>query len=86
MVISMKTTVEIPDSLFKAVKTFGHKKNMIFKEVLEAALVSYLEQRHNSKTKFKLKDASVCGRGLAPGLQEGDWAQIRNLAYEGRGG
>ena len=86
MVISMKTTVEIPDALFKAIKTLSHKKDMILKEVLEAALVNYLEKMQRDKTVFKLKDASVRGRGFAPGVDANDWAQLRSLAYEGRGG
>ena len=34
---------------------------------------------------FLLRDASVPGRGLQPGLQEGDWESIRDPIYEGHG-
>ncbi|GAG29057.1 unnamed protein product, partial [marine sediment metagenome] len=38
------------------------------------------------KKRFKLRDASFKGKGLASGISEGSWEQIRDLAYKGRGG
>ena len=36
--------------------------------------------------RFKLRDASVGGRGLQPHYRDAEWARIRESAYEDRGG
>jgi len=35
---------------------------------------------------FRLRKATFKGQGLQPGVSTATWDQIRDLAYEGRGG
>ena len=34
---------------------------------------------------FRLRDASVRGKGLQPAFRDAEWSQIREAIYEGRG-
>ncbi|HEX6138186.1 MAG TPA: hypothetical protein VF059_11025 [Casimicrobiaceae bacterium] len=52
--------------------------------IIEGLRRSIAERRRVSD--FKLRDASVPGQGLQPGVDGGDWNRIRELAYEGHGG
>jgi hypothetical protein len=82
----MKTTVDIPESLFRQLRDRAGRENTTMKSLIHAALRSFLSTSRRGRTGFTLKDGSVGGQGLAPGLEEGEWRQIRELAYEGRGG
>ena len=81
----MKTTINIPDSLFKQLKEKASRDKSTMKALIQAALRGYLSDTRKGRKKFKLKDGSVSGEGMMPGLDESDWAKIRELAYEGRG-
>lgn len=80
----MKTTVDIADRLLREAKREAARRGTTLKEVVETALREHLGQA-TTRTPFVLRDASVKGRGLQPGIEEGDWEAIRGLIYEGRG-
>ena len=82
----MKTTVEIPDPLFRQVKAYAAKEGTSVKAVIERALRQMMQTRKRPTKPFKLKDCSVGGQGLQDGVDLADWASIRSLIYEGRGG
>jgi putative addiction module CopG family antidote len=48
-----------------------------------------LEDRAKSvpaaQSSYKWPDLSVAGQGPEPGIEEGDWVRLRDLAYQGRG-
>jgi hypothetical protein len=85
MVTHMKTTIDIPDALFKAAKRQAAREGTTLRAVVERALRQALDARADA-SRFRLRDASVPGDGLQPGLAAGGWERIRELAYEGRGG
>ena len=82
----MKTTVDISDPLFNELKRTAAQERTSLRRLIEAALRAFLTERKRPRGRFKLKDGSAPGRGPAPGVREGDWSHIRELAYEGRGG
>lgn len=82
----MKTTIDISDGLFKEVKRYAGRKGTTFREVLETSLRSLLKNQAKGKKAFQLRKHSFRGKGLVEGLVEGQWAAIREKAYEGRGG
>jgi len=43
-------------------------------------------QEEPERKPFRLRDASVGGRGLTPEFENASWEQIRAAIYEGRGG
>jgi|CXWL01.1.fsa_nt_gi hypothetical protein len=87
MVAHMKTTVEIPDALLTEVKRVAVETGTTMRELIEEGLHRVLDLRRSKPQQpFRLRDASVGGNGLQPGVREGSWEEIRALIYEGRGG
>lgn len=80
----MKTTVEISDALLSAAKSTAADEGTTVRALIEEALRRLLDERR-SRRKFRLRKASFKGKGLQPGMIEGDWDQVRDLIYEGRG-
>ena len=79
----MKTTVEIPDALFREAKRYAAKHNVTFREVVATGLRSVVKENGATKKPFKLKDGSVGGRGM---VRDYTWDEIMEISYEGRGG
>ncbi|NJD18909.1 MAG: DUF2191 domain-containing protein [Gemmatimonadetes bacterium] len=81
----MKTTVEISDALLDAAKATAARRGTTLRTLLEEGLRRVLDDGAAGE-RFTLPDASVTGRGLSPGIEEGSWEAVRSLIYEGRGG
>ena len=79
----MKTTVEIPDALFREAKRYAAAHDLTFREVVETGLRRVVAERARPSKPFKLKDGSVKGAGM---LKDFTWEEIRAMSYEGRGG
>jgi hypothetical protein len=80
----MKTTVEISDPILSKAKRIAADEGTTVKALIEEGLRRVLEDRRKGG-KFRLRKASVGGKGVKPPLTEGDWEALRELAYEGRG-
>lgn len=80
----MKTTVEIADGLARAAKELAAREGTTLRELIEAGLRAVLRERRR-KSPFRLRDASVGGRGLRPEFRGADWERIREAAYEEHG-
>jgi hypothetical protein len=84
MVTHMKTTIDIADRLLRDAKSEAARRGTTLKEVVETALRRHLEDT-SRRPPFVLQDGSVEGRGVQPGIEEGDWDSIRALIYQGHG-
>ena len=82
----MKTTVEINDVLISQLKHKASLKNTTMKELMEKAILLYLDQQKRSEVQYKFKNNSFKGNGVCEGVEEGAWEKIRSEIYEGRGG
>ncbi len=82
----MKTTVEIPDALLRQVKRLAARRGTTLKVIIEEALRDTLAREAGAETAVELRTHVVHGRGLQRGLSWDDFAALRDLAYEGRGG
>jgi len=82
----MKTTIEISDLLFRRAKKLAAKRGTTLKAVLEDALRTELAAAEAAAAGPSVRTHTFGGRGLQAGLAWGDWATVRSLAYEGRGG
>ncbi len=80
----MKTTIEIPDSLFHEARRLAERENTTLKALVEHGLRRAVADR-KVRGKFHLRDASFKGKGLQPPMAGASWEQIRDLIYEGRG-
>jgi hypothetical protein len=77
----MKTTIEIDTHLLRKAKSYAAEHNTTLRRTTEAALQRYLDDESKAKP-FKLKDGSVRGHGVQPGIELNNWKQIRKLLYE----
>ena len=81
----MKTSVEIPDSLFEEARKVAHRDRTTLKVLVEEGLRKIISDRKRRKG-FRLRRATFKGNGLQSHLAGTSWDQIRELSYEGRGG
>jgi S-adenosylmethionine synthetase len=81
----MKITINFSDSLLDAAKRAAASQATTVEALVERGLRHVLGEEQR-KAKFRLRKASIKGRGMQPGIRDGSWEQIRDIAYEGRGG
>ena len=79
----MKTTVEVPDGLFREAKAYAACHGVPLREVFELGLRMVLEGSRAGHRRFRLKTITTKGQGLAC---DADWNSIRSMIYEGHGG
>jgi Arc/MetJ family transcription regulator len=76
----MKTTIDIADHLLLQLKREARRENRTVRELVEEALRRYLSEKGGRK-KFRLRRNAFKGKGLQPGIQEGDWERVRDIIY-----
>ncbi len=81
----MKTTIQIPDSLFKEAQKMAREEHTTMKALIEAGLRRVISE-HRQRERFKLRRATFKGRGLQPDFEGASWDKLRDTSYEGRGG
>lgn len=82
----MKTTVDISDTLLTRAKRLAARRGVTLKTVLEDALRKELASDRTQARQPPVSTHTFGGKGLQRGLDWSDWAAIRSMAYEGRGG
>ena len=80
----MKITIDLPDELANAAKAHAASQNLTLRALIERGLRMVLRADREAEP-FRLRDASVGGRGLQPAFRDTDWSQIREAVYESRG-
>jgi len=81
----MKTTLDISDPLFKQAKAAARREGTTVRALVERGLRLALGEKR-TRTSFRLRDASVRGKGLQREAARLSWDQLRALTYEGHGG
>ncbi|MGH7233708.1 MAG: type II toxin-antitoxin system VapB family antitoxin [Nitrospiraceae bacterium] len=81
----MKTTIQIPDSLFEEARKLAHRERTTLKALVEQGLRRIVSERKR-RNGFHLRKVTFKGQGLQPHLAGASWEHIRELSYEGRGG
>lgn len=84
MVTNMKTTVELPDALFRQAKRVAAAEKITLRELIEQGLRRQLEER--PRRPFKLRPVVFSGGGMTPEFAGASWEKIRAAIYEGHGG
>jgi hypothetical protein len=85
MVNHMKTTIQIPDSLFKEARKLAAKEHTTMKSLVEDGLTRIISERKHPN-QFRMRKVTFKGNGLQPHFAGASWDQIREQSYEGRGG
>jgi hypothetical protein len=81
----MKTTIHIPDSLFKEARQVAQEEHTTMKALIEMGLRKVISER-KQRENFKLRRATFKGSGLQPHIAGASWDKLRDMSYEGRGG
>jgi hypothetical protein len=80
----MKTTVEISPALIRSTRKIVAQEGTTLRALIEEGLRKVLEDRAR-RAPFRLRDASVDGRGTQGDESGRSWDAIRDAIYEGRG-
>jgi len=75
-----KTTVELSDDLARRAKALAARRGTTLRALIEQGLRNALREERGSKA-FKLRDASVGGKGLKEEFAKGGWPKIRDAIY-----
>ena len=78
----MKTTVEIPDQLFREAKEYAARQGIPLREVIERGVSMLVGGAPAGQRQFRLKTITTKGKGA---ISE-DWSTIRSIIYDGHGG
>ncbi|MBI4764275.1 MAG: DUF2191 domain-containing protein [Deltaproteobacteria bacterium] len=81
----MKTTIQIPNSLFEDLRTLARREQTTMKDLMQEGLRRIISER-KQRSRFHLRKATFKGRGLHPEINGLSWDEIRAKSYEGRGG
>jgi hypothetical protein len=80
----MKTTVDISDPLLRKARRLAQREQTTLRALIERGLRHVVAERTRRAKPFKLRDASVGGKGLHPDVKGLSWDEIRELSYNGR--
>ena len=81
----MRTSIDIPDSLFRRAKKLAHERKTSLRALLLEGLSEILQRERPAATRYQMKDCSFGAGGLVEGLEWTDSDRLRDLTYEGRG-
>ncbi len=79
---TVKTTIEITDSLFGEAKACAEARHVPLRQLIEEGLRAVLQQHRRPRPVFKLRDGSFKGKGLQSDFS---WPTIRGMIYDGHG-
>jgi hypothetical protein len=80
----MKTTIDIADALFEAAKALAARRGTTFRALVEDGLRRVIDAEPGPAA-FRLRDESVSGSGVQPGLREGRWVDIADRIHDAPG-
>lgn len=68
----MKTTVDLPDELFRQVRDYSRQSGVTMRELVIEGLRSELTRRQSPRARVDFRFAAVDGQGLRDGLEPGE--------------
>ena len=83
--MATKTTIEISEPLLSEARKFAARDRTTLRALVEQGLRKVLADRKQRSGPFRLRTASVKGRGLRPEFADAGWERLRDAIYDGRG-
>jgi hypothetical protein len=81
----MKTTIDIAEPILRDAKRLAARRSTTLREIIEGQLRKVIEEDSRQQP-YVLGDLPVCGGGLSPEFEPGDWSKIRDEIYRNQGG
>ena len=81
----MKTTVEIADTLLQEARRVAARERTTVRALVEEGLRRVVAERSHPAA-YRLRRATFKGNGLQAAASDASWDELRQFAYEGRGG
>ena len=83
-IVSMKTTMDISDSLLRRAKAVARRDNTTLRSLTEEGLELALARRA-SRPRPAIEPVVFGGEGLSPEFRGRSWSEIRDEIYRGYG-
>jgi Bacterial antitoxin of type II TA system, VapB len=80
----MRTTLDISDPLLREARKLAARERTTLRALVERGLRQVVAEK-KYKPAFRLRKASVGGRGLRPEFVDAAWDWLHDVAYKGRG-
>ncbi len=81
MIDHMKTTIDMPDTLFQRTKAVARKRHVTMRDLITEGLLIVLDQKE-FETPRRIKPVTFKGEGLSPEFSKASWSMIRDAVYE----
>lgn len=85
MLKHMRTSVDLSEAVLQRAKKLAKQRKTSMRALIEEGL-RLLSDRQEAVSRYRLVDCSYGEGGMQPGIASEDWATLRDLVYEGRGG
>ena len=82
MVTHMKTTIDIAAPLLTEAKRLAREQDRTLRDVVEEALRRLLAENAGDRKPFRYERHTVKGKGVQPGIVEGQWWDLIYPPYE----
>jgi hypothetical protein len=79
MVVRMKTTVDIADTMLREAKLIAAREGTTLRSLVEEGLRHVIDERGKEKSGFRLRDCSYGSGGGVPGIDINDWMAMKHL-------
>jgi hypothetical protein len=79
MVVRVKTTVDIAETMLKEAKLIAAREGTTLKALVEEGLRHVIDQRQKQETGFRLRDGRYGSGGGVDGIDINDWMSMKHL-------
>ncbi|MEI8320065.1 MAG: type II toxin-antitoxin system VapB family antitoxin [Planctomycetia bacterium] len=81
----MKTTIDVADGLLEEARAIAARDQTTLRALVQEGLRRVIDERRSRREPFRLRDVSPGSGGFQPEFADGNWHQVRDEIYRGRG-
>lgn len=81
----MKTTIDVAEALLEEARAIAARDQTTLRELVQEGLRRVIDERRSRHEPFRLRDVPAGSGGFLPEFADGNWNQVRDEIYKGRG-